>query len=375
MRILFLAPDVSLEDWDGQSVHTLALCRAFRNLGHEVLLLVGRLGSLQPEGRGVIVEEIRNTGIFSRGNALHKVRAFSPSIIYERRSTPKLGAFIASRLGLPYYLEVNGLVKREISQIAHAGHFWQKFRRRRIFSRCARIFVPSAGLADALVVAEGINRTVFSVVPNGIDLTLFQPADRTSARRSLGLPQNLLVATFVGKLAPWQGLETILAAAALLRDQPALRFFIVGDGPLLSSLQESVRTQRLSDKVVFMGSIPHESVPTILAASDVCLAPFTRARNEEIEISPLKIFEYMAMARPIVASDVPGVRALIHDCGIMIPPDSPSALAAAIGELLRNRDAAELVARRAPEFLIDCSWEARARDILETIFSTRSASA
>src|SRR5437879_10880400 len=128
---------------------------------------------------------------------MQKVRAFSPSIVYERRSTPKLGAFIASKLGLPYYLEVNGLVKREITQNAHAGHFWKKFRRRRIFSRCARIFVPSAGLADALVVAEGINRTVFSVIPNRVDLALFHPTSQTSEMSRLGLHQDILLAALV----------------------------------------------------------------------------------------------------------------------------------------------------------------------------------
>jgi len=115
------------------------------------------------------------------------------------------------------------------------------------------------------------------------------------------------------------------------------------------------------------GPLDHSQVPLAIAASDICVAPFSRGRNELIEISPLKIFEYMAMARPVIASNVPGVPDLVQEAGLVIEADNAQTLASAVEVLLADSEKREQMSRIGLEYARLASWESRAKAILETI--------
>ncbi len=365
MRILFLAPDVNLDEQDGQSVHTLAICSAFASLGHQVLLLVsgGFVPTLQS---GLDVAPIRNSGRAARMDVQRISNRFNPEVVYERRSSPKLGFYVARRMGIPLFLEINGLVSQESESGSVRARWPRRTVRRYLLSRCTKIFVPAPGLARAIATETGLDLGRFVAVPNGVDLSVFKPLDARVARRSLSWPDAGWIITFVGKLVPWQGLETLLDAASLLRNR-GLLWVLVGDGPLRDLIRRRIEERGLIGTVRMVGALAHSQVPLAIAASDLCVAPFSRRRNDLIEISPLKIFEYMAMARPVIASNVPGVQDIVQEAGLVIEGDNAQTLAHAVEALLADSKKREQMSRYGVEYARLASWESRAKSILEAI--------
>ncbi|MPM98241.1 GDP-mannose-dependent alpha-(1-6)-phosphatidylinositol monomannoside mannosyltransferase [bioreactor metagenome] len=96
----------------------------------------------------------------------------------------------------------------------------------------------------------------------------------------------------------------------------------------------------IEDRFIFTGVVPYDRVPVYINASDVCAAPFILARNEKIGLSPLKLYEYMACGKPVVAGSISGVADAIEASkgGLSVPPENPEALAEAISNLLDNQD-------------------------------------
>ncbi len=366
LRILFLAPDVNLGERDGQSVHTLAISRAFRSLGHDVLLLASAGIVSTTEESGIEVANIRNLGRAARADAFRLSARFHPDLVYERRSSPKLGLYVARRMGIPLFLEINGLVSQESDSPASLSRWPRRVVRRYLLGRCAKIFVPSAGLARAIAAETGLDLSRFQVVPNGVDLALFKPIDMQLARRSLSWPETGRIVTFVGKFVPWQGLETLLDAANMLRNH-GLSWMLVGDGPLRDSIRRRIEDNGLAGTVLMTGPLDHPQVPLAIAASDLCVAPFSHGRNDMIEISPLKIFEYMAMARPVIASNVPGIREIVQGAGVVVEGDNAQALADAVSALLASPAKREQMSRTGFENASRASWESRAKSILSAI--------
>src|SRR5439155_15606897 len=94
----------------------------------------------------------------------------------------------------------------------------------------------------------------------------------------------------------------------------------------------------LEKKTQFVGAVSHDRVPEYIAAADACVAPFTAERNQTLGVSALKMFEYLACGRPVVATSVPGVADLLAEfgCGISVRPDEPSELAGAIEKVVSD---------------------------------------
>ena len=367
-KILFLAADVDLGEPDGQATHVIGLARAFAQQGVEVRLLVPATPKKVLNETNLFVQYIPNLGLGSFRAALQQAKTFQPDFIYERRFSPKLGAAISIVLKVPFFLEVNGLPETEVTDGASPS------RRMRLPNRFykipARIVVPSARLAALLQQRWRLPLEKFLVIPNGVDLGLFGSVDKAVARGRFGLMSGLSVVAYVGKLAPWQGLETLIDSAQLLEGEPKLLVLIVGEGPLRGAIASRIIAKHLEERIRLVGSIPHEDVPTILASADVCVAPFSSKRNELIGISPIKLFEYLAAGRPIVASDVAGVREIVEDAGVLVAPDSAPLLASAIKQLIDDPARMANLGRRASDLAKANSWASRARSILDEMGSS-----
>lgn len=185
----------------------------------------------------------------------------------------------------------------------------------------ARVLAVSPSVADSLV-ACGLSRPRLQVIPNGIDLTHFSPATseaRAEARRSLGIPETDFVVAAAARLSREKGMDTLLAAAG---QHLGMTFLIAGDGPLKSALARQCPANakllgRLSD------------VLPLLAAADVFAVP---SRREGQGIAAL---ESMASGVPLVASRVGGLADMLTEgeTALLIPPNDPDALAAALSRL------------------------------------------
>jgi colanic acid biosynthesis glycosyl transferase WcaI len=190
-----------------------------------------------------------------------------------------------------------------------------------------------------ILAERGVPRDKMSVVRNGVALDAFTPAPREGViREELGLGPDDMLVSYVGTIGMAHGLSVVLDAAAL---DPRTHFLIVGEGAEKEALVADASKRGLSN-VTFMDRQPRERVPSILAASD---AVFVHLRAEPLfeAVIPSKIFEAMAMARPIILA-VRGESARIvarTESGLTVEPESPGQLVAAIESLRRDPELAK----------------------------------
>ncbi len=365
MNILLLALDIDLRNQRGDAIHTRELARALAARGHRVDLVTATGPKEAPDlGSGVHLHARPDDGNVRTVRTCARIaRQARSEVVYERRLSPKIAYSVSRLLGTPFVVEVNG-IEEEAAMLGHAAKpspLSPAKRRVRLamFRRAARVVAVTRTLADFTQSRYRLAEDRVVVVPNGVDTERFRPMDVAAARRGLGWPDRPWVA-FVGNLVPWQGIETLLRATAKMRGEgrPA-HVAVVGDGMLRDALERLAVELGLGPRVTFTGPVPYEEVPARIGAATVCAAPFTRIRNEAIGLSPLKVYEYLACGRPVVASDLPGVRDVVRDsgAGLLVPPDDEAALAEALeGPLADPREAADM-GRRGREYAVaDCTW-------------------
>ncbi len=204
-----------------------------------------------------------------------------------------------------------------------------------------KVIAVTPGIKANLESSYNIPGEKITVVSNGANTSLFKPLEQDACRKELGLELATPYICFVGNLAPWQGVEYLVKAApSILSRSPGCRFLIVGDGVMKNELLNLSRELGVVDRFVFTGVVPYDRVPVYINASDICAAPFILARNAKIGLSPLKLYEYMACGKPVVASAISGVADVLEASGggIPVPPENPEALAEAISKLLENQE-------------------------------------
>lgn len=182
------------------------------------------------------------------------------------------------------------------------------------------------------------NRDIIFDAPVGADLIRFNPAvSGQPIRQKYGITKPLIL--YLGQLHGGQYVELFIRTAAkLLKDyQENLTFMIVGDGYMAAQLKKISSQLGLDNVLIFAGAVPHELVPQYIAAADICVACF-----EENEVtlckSPLKIVEYLASGKAIVANNVGEVPRMIGGAGILTPPGDVHSLAEGILDILQNPD-------------------------------------
>jgi glycosyltransferase involved in cell wall biosynthesis len=192
--------------------------------------------------------------------------------------------------------------------------------------RAAHSIVANSSTAARALEAEGVPRERIEIIRNGLDPGAFTP------RVFDGAPRTLLV---VANLRPEKAHDVLFRATAdLVTRHPRLRLRVVGDGPARAALEALARSLRLDRVVEFLGH--REDVPAIAADSDIFVLP------SRSEASPNAVIEAMAAGLPIVATDVGGIPELVdHERnGLLVPPDRPAALAAAVERLVTAPDLA-----------------------------------
>jgi glycosyltransferase involved in cell wall biosynthesis len=395
MRFAYLSCDFGVRAFgeSGASVHVREMVRALRRIGHEVEFFAPELG-LGPSERpregyhalpldrlaeetalllaqdaaprsSHLVREWRRV-LYSEQLRRALGRVFDerpPDAIYERYSLfAYAGLELARRARRPLLLEVNAPLCREAATHRElvlrrtAAHF-----ERRVLSGADAVFAVSAEVADHAR-RLGVAAERLEVLPNGVDPDRFHPGTSGARLRArLGLEGRRVIG-FVGTLRPWHDLDTLLAAARrLARDDPELRLLVVGAGPRLEAVRRSG-----TPFVLCPGALPHEAVPEALAVMDVVVVPY--AKDGDSYFSPIKLFEAMAAARPVVGARWGQVaRVLRHgETGLLYEPGQAEDLAARARSLLDRPDWAARLGSAARAWVIERhTWESNARRVAE----------
>jgi len=215
---------------------------------------------------------------------------------------------------------------------------------RRVMAGARRVIVTSwdgamgSNILSAMVLSDPDH---FTEIPNGVDLTLFSPAnDGSAVRDRLGIRAQQRVAMFVGSLDSAHhsksGVPVLIEAAARLRD-PNLFVLIVGDGDRLGAYKALAVDRGVGGRVRFVGKVPNPELPRMYAAADLVVQA-----SQRYEPFGLVAVEAMACGKPVIVSDLPGVRRVVGDAGggVLARPGDPEDVAAKISALLA--DSAEM---------------------------------
>ena len=275
-----------------------------------------------------------------------KTRPTRPPVVYESHGyAPEVAAALPELVAtatVPSESKLRRLAARE-------EHVW----------RSADGYVTiTQGLADDLTSRFG-SRQHLAVVPDGM---------RVSERP----PSSLLadpVVGYAGHLYAWKGVDVLLRALALV---PGAKGLIVGGHekePDLARVKALAHQLGIAERVTFTGLVDPAKVPDHLAHCTILVLPNPASAISTRFTSPLKLFEYMAARRPIVASDLPSIREVVRDNeqALLVAPGSPEALAEAIKKLIEDRALAERLAHAAYSEGPKYTWARRAEK-LETLF-------
>jgi glycosyltransferase involved in cell wall biosynthesis len=334
-----------------EGIHIREIVRALRAIGHDVQVeaLAGdpmaaqgaspsrsRVSSLRrliPASAYECAELGYNIVGYRR--VMAAVRRFRPDVIYDRYNTYSTAAWRAARAAkLPLLLEVNSPMVYERSEYENLP---LKFPRlaaryeRSIFNGADRIFAVSTPLQRYLVDELNIDERKIVVLPNGADPDVFVPADGETTRRRYHLEGQTVVG-FVGILRPWHGVDLLLGAfAELRRHRPSTHLLLVGDGPIEEQIAAQARDLGLATAVTLTGRLTHPEVVSHVAAMDICVSP-----RATFYASPMKILEYLAMGKAVVAPDMDNIRDIISHgrTGILFAPQSASAMGDALRRLV-----------------------------------------
>ncbi len=239
---------------------------------------------------------------------------------------------------------------------------------RRLAAREARVWhdadgyvTITQGLADEMIHRHGA-RSALAVIPDGTRLPIHAAPQPTDAPHVHPSNHDASVVAYAGHLYAWKGVDVLLRALALV---PEARGLIVGGHaaePDLARVQALALQLGIADRVTFTGLVEPGRVAELLRTATILSLPNPASAISTRFTSPLKLFEYMAAGRPIVASNLPSIREVLHDNidALLVAPGDPEALAAGIRRLLKDRPLAGRLAAAASAGVAEYGWDRRA---------------
>lgn len=234
--------------------------------------------------------------------------------------------------------------------------------------RCDKVVVLTDGLRSLVQTEYGVPSDRVAVLPSGSDLSVFCPRETDTCRQEAQLDPACQYIGFVGSFYRYQGLATLLEAFARIHDRrPSTRLLMVGEGEEAAALHGQATERGLSSWIIWTGRIEYMRVPSWIGAMDVGVAPFCGDRGET---SPVKVFDYLACGKPVVASAIPSVTALFSRANgvVLVEPDRADALAEAILDLLSSPDEACRLGREGRAFVEQrFGWDAIVRTLRDLV--------
>lgn len=289
--------------------------------------------------------------------ALTVVRRWKPHVVFSRDLLPLTVLRVLSGQPARFCFEVHTVPR---SRLSAALHLWAA-------RQMDAVIAITEGLRRWYVEA-GFDPERLFVAPDAVDIEAFADRDRGTARAEVGIPDDAPLVCYLGHLYPWKGVNTLVQAARYASVD--VQWIIVGGIP--PDLDRIRAAASDLPNVHVTGHLPPDDARKYLVAADVAAIPFSARQVISREhTSPLKLFEYMAAERPIVASDLPSLREVLHHerNALLVEPDEPSALAEAVTRLLSDEALANRLATAARLEVESRTWTRRAAAIREFLES------
>ena len=359
MRILYHHRTASK---DGQAVHIEELIASFRSLGHEVRIVapggqaagssmgdeVGWVQKLRQKLPRAAYEVLELAYSLIAYRQLSRAAAeFKPHVIYERYNLFLLaGMMLKWRKRIPLILEVNAPLALERGKFGGLGLPWLARWAEGVAWRGADYVLPVTQVLAGYLTQRGVEPNRIVVVPNGINEAHFSDTPAPDiARRQLGWPDSLILG-FTGFVRDWHGVDRVVRWLASPLAPNNARLLVVGDGPARVAIEQLATTLQVFDRVRFTGFVPRDQVPAYVAAFDIALQPAVVPYA-----SPLKLFEYLALRKAVVAPRCPNIEEVLsHELNaLLFDENMPGAFEAALSRLCADRLLRERLGQAAGE--------------------------
>ncbi len=393
MKIIYYSshPQLRLKSQSGPGTHMRETIAAIVSLGHEVIPVIygdelhhDAPGSPSPAGPagirsvvkrfipGIVWRTLKEIQLIRKDKdaaaiLARKIDELKPDLVYERAAYLQLcGVKVVKAKGVKHFMELNAPFIDEVKEFEQAGTF--------LLPLARHVEKMQVQLPDVVYVVSSALRDYYSaftnrpekirVVPNCVnpDYLKVDPDKKQKLIAEFNLGGKKVIG-FVGSIFPYHGVDILIRAFAKLAKQfPDAVVLIVGDGIILNSLKELSSREQLNDRVLFAGSRPHNEVFTWIDLMDICVMAKSNWYG-----SPVKIFEYGAMGKGIIAPATIPVKDVMVDKvdGILIEPKE-SELQAAICTLLTDIQMKETMALNFKnKVLKEYTWKKTAEKIVE----------
>jgi glycosyltransferase involved in cell wall biosynthesis len=401
----YFAPEIA-----APSVRLRGFGHHWATAGHDVTVITGfpnhPTGVIPPEYRGRLIQDERISGIRvlrnwlyatpNRGFALKTLGHLSFMVTAVAMGLPRLGpidvviassptfftaisAWVISRIKrVPMVFEVRDLWPAVFVDLGVLRNPMLiktlEAKEMFLYRKTAAVDTFTESISRTIV-QRGISAEKVHVIPNGADIETYRPdIGGRPMRQKLGLEDKFVV-SYMGSHGISHGLGAVLDAAALHRDQTDILYLLIGEGAEKEMLQAKQASLGLKN-VRMLPHQPPESMPGLYAASDICLVPLRDVPIFETFV-PSKLFEILAMGRPIIGSVRGEARSILERSGgaLIIPPEDPVALVSAI-DALRNDPARRAEMGRAGRVFLEANYShaALAERYLHVLQSTTSKS-
>jgi len=356
MRILYSAPDVRVSDAHGGSAHVKGAVDSFRNLGHEVILIE----------KQVDLKSFRNIlYCFFRPffYTIYLCIFDKIDIVYERARIFGGGAIISGKLfGKKTILEciepyvelpiLSGAIRPPLSSMLRLHS--------KIVNYCSDIITITHKSMTL-----GLPEHKCIIITTGADPERFKPAQDDG--------KTIL---YIGSFAPWHACENMIKAMKIVcKTVPKAKLIFVGEGEKLNDCIKLANELNLGLNVKFFGRIFQENVPSIIGTATICLALFDSKnylpfRKFGYFYSPIKVHEYKACGKPIIASDIGNLKTLVKNGinGILVDESNINEISSAIIKLLKNKKLrAKIGETNRKEVLESYNWDYVNKQILSRL--------
>jgi glycosyltransferase involved in cell wall biosynthesis len=227
---------------------------------------------------------------------------------------------------------------------------------RRAYRNAWRIVCVDSRIKDYVTSEFEIDPGLVSVLPNAIDTDGFSettPSERKAARSKLRLPEDLKIVLCSRRMVPKNGVPFAVEAMKFVKStQPEAILVLAGDGPERGSVEQVIQNEHLENEVRLAGSVPHAQIADYYAASDIVLVPSIKSEGVE-EATSLSMLEGMSCAKPVIVTNVGGLKETVKDgeTGLVVQQSSPEAIANAIDRLLKDPTLASRLGKAAREYV------------------------
>lgn len=393
MNIMIIASEVDVSRFDAAVTKLTAQAEVFLREGHDVYLVA--------QSSGDVPNIFKNKGHFTHSKGIFQQNVFHPlctlitelkarkiirhkakwaDVIYQRAlPTSFAGAYGKRTFGIPVVLEFNSNL---LSNLRYVYPLVFRFpgisvlterRWRTVFEKSDKIVCVSEGQTGELETI-GIPIDKMTVVPNGVDVNRFYPSvgEPPMDRKLRTLLQSLeghRVITHVGSSVFYDYDAMLSVVSKVATELNDIVLLLVGGGESQQGLEKRVQEDStLKGLVYFAGNIPNEYMPYVLQRSHVLIwLPRQSEKNKLAGFSPVKLFEYMAMGKPIVARDdeYGSISKILCGGGIVINSSDTDEIARSIIKILQEKEMADALGRKAHQRATEYTWEKNAQSHLE----------